>query len=74
MSAGPDKLDRLSRELNGLSRDEITEIRGTAPAAVHMCPLCGGSGGVADEALMEYVRQLQIVDSIPRSSGDPSSV
>jgi hypothetical protein len=58
-----DRLDKLSRELNGLSREQVTDMAGTAPAARHLCPLCGGAGDVADQALVEYANQLVLADA-----------
>jgi hypothetical protein len=65
----PDRLDQLSAELNGMTRDQIAAVAGTAPAAEHMCPLCGGRGSVTDAALREYVAQLQLVDAKAGTGG-----
>jgi hypothetical protein len=59
-----DALDKLSVKLNGMSRERISDIAGTAPADRHLCPLCGGQGDVADAALLEYVNGLQTLDQL----------
>lgn len=64
-----DQLDQLARDLQGLSRAEIEAVTGTAPAVVHLCPLCGGAGSVSDAALAEYVHRLQAVDATRPPAG-----